>query len=70
MKVSSMSGNHLETGFVTHHQGKPLIDTIMQGVAPLQNLIHRIGASIELGEKGDLDAAHEFRMQALHNKNK
>ena len=63
MKVSSISGNSLETGFNEDHQGKSFFQAAQNHAASLLKMVDRIGTSIALGEKADLDAAHEFRNQ-------
>jgi hypothetical protein len=68
MKVSSITNNSLESRFIVDSNGKLLLDAVQNYAASLLQLIDRVGTSIALGEKGDLDAAHEFRMQALGKK--
>jgi hypothetical protein len=63
MKASSISDNSLETGFIPELQGKTFLDLAQDRVSSLLKIVDRIGTSIALGEKGDLEAAHEFRNQ-------
>lgn len=63
MKVSSISGNSLESDFNAEHHGKPLFDAAQNCVTSLLKTVDRIGTSIALGEKADLEAAHELRNQ-------
>lgn len=63
MKVSSISGNSLEKGFNDDHQGITIFQAAQNHAASLLKLVDRIGTSIALGEKADLDAAHEYRNQ-------
>jgi hypothetical protein len=68
MKVSSITGNSLEPDFIADHHGKSLLDAAQNFAAPLLKIANRIGSSIALGERGDLDAAHEFRIKELGEK--
>jgi hypothetical protein len=63
MKVSSISGNSLETDFIADHQGITFLQAAQNYAASLLKIVDRIGTSIALGEKADLDAAHEYRNQ-------
>jgi hypothetical protein len=63
MKVSSISGNSLETGFIADHQGITFFQAAQNHAASLLKMVDRIGTSIALGEKADLDAAHAYRNQ-------
>ena len=71
MKISSISGSggSLEPGLITSQQGRTLFQAVQDHFASLVKTIERIGTSIALGEKGDLEAAHQFRNQDLR-KNK
>jgi hypothetical protein len=61
MKVSSISGSSLETGFIADHQGITFFRAAQNHAASLLKIVDRIGTSIALGEKADLDAAHAYR---------
>jgi hypothetical protein len=61
MKVSSISGNSLETDFIEDHQDITFFQAVQNHAASLLEIVDRIGTSIAMGENGDLDAAHEFR---------
>jgi hypothetical protein len=63
MKVSSISGNSLETDFIADRQGITFFQAAQSHAASLLKIADRIGTSIALGEKADLDAAHEYRNQ-------
>jgi len=63
MKVSSISGNSLETGFIADRQGINFFQAAKNHAASLLRMVDCIGTSIALGEKADLDAAHEYRNQ-------
>ena len=63
MKVSSITSNTLENSFIPEHQGKTFLAAAQDHVASLLKIVDQIGTSIALGEKGDLEAAHEFRNQ-------
>lgn len=63
MKISSISSNSLEHDFIAEQHGKSLFDAAENCAKSLLKTVNRIGTSIALGEKGDLDAAHEFRNQ-------
>ena len=63
MKVSSISGNSLEVGFISNPQDKSLLKTAQNYAASLLMIVDHIGSSIAVGEKGNLDAIHEFRTQ-------
>jgi len=63
MKASSIFGNSLEKGSNEDHQGITFFRAAQNHAASLLKIVDRIGTSIALGEKYDLDAAHEFRNQ-------
>lgn len=63
MKVSSITSNTMENSFIPEQQGKTLLAVVQEHVASLLKIAGQIGTSIALGEKGDLEAAHEFRNQ-------
>lgn len=69
MKVSSISGNSLETGFIADRQSATFFRAAQNHAASLLKIVDRIGTSIALGEKADLDAAHAYRNQ-VPGKNK
>jgi len=68
MKVSSISGNGLESSFNSHNPSNSLFDTVQQQVTALLKSIGRIGSAIAIGEKGDLEAAHKFRTEGSGTK--
>ena len=59
MKTSTLAGN--TPGLYNDQQGKPLLNLPHKYFSAIAKLLNRIGTAIALGEKGDLDAAHEFR---------
>lgn len=66
MKVSSMSRNAVESGLfpdsqARDHQVRPILQMAQRQLASLLKTMDRIGTSIALGEKGDLEAADAFR---------
>jgi hypothetical protein len=61
MKVSSISGNSLETGFNADNQGITFFQAAQNHAASLLKMVDRIGTSIALGEEADLDAVHAYR---------
>jgi hypothetical protein len=63
MKVSSITSSSLENSFSPEQQGKSFLAAAQEHVASLLKIAGQIGTSIALGEKGDLEAAHEFRNQ-------
>lgn len=64
MKVSSISGNPLESGLIPTNQDSSLLQAAQGYLASLFKTIDRIGTAIALGEKGDLEAAHQFRVKS------
>ena len=67
MKVSSILGNSLETGFNEGQQGVAFFRAAQNHAASLLKIVDHIGTSIALGEKADLDAAHRYRSQESGN---
>jgi len=63
LKVSSISGNGLETNFIPAHQSNSLFDTVQSQVTTLMKTISRIGSAIAIAEKGDLEGAHKLRTE-------
>jgi len=63
MKASSVSSNRLGTDFIPENHGGSLFESARDRVVSLLKIIDHIGTSIAIGERGDLDAAHEFRNQ-------
>jgi len=69
MKVSSISRNSFEKDFIADHQSATFFRVAQNHAASLLKIVDRIGTSIALGEKADLDAAHAYRNQ-VPGKNK
>jgi hypothetical protein len=65
VKVSSISGNTLESGLVTNQHDIALAMAVQDHLAALYQTIDRMGTAIALGEKGDLEAAHQFRVNSI-----
>lgn len=65
MKVSSLTANAIESALFSLPPANPLLHYIKNKFASLSKVISQIGTAIELGEKGDLDAAHQFRIKNL-----
>lgn len=63
MKVSSISSNPVETGIFPDQQSQPFMQSVRHGLSSILKVVDRIGTSVALGESGDLDAAHEFRIK-------
>ena len=68
MKVSSISDNLLETGFLTKDQGASTFNSMRNFAISLLSGINRMGIAIELAEKGDLDAMHSLRTENIGTK--
>jgi len=68
MKVSSITGNSIEVGYIAPAHDNSLLDVTQNLATSIVKIANQIGTSIALGEKGDLDAAHEFRKQTLGKK--
>lgn len=63
MKVSSLSSNQVESGIFPDQQSQPFLKSARSGLSSILKVIDRIGTSVALGESGDLDAAHEYRIK-------
>jgi hypothetical protein len=59
MKTSTLTGNTAD--LYNDQQGKPLFNLPHKHFSALAKLLNHMGTAIALGEKGDLDAAHDFR---------
>lgn len=65
MKVSSLSGNSIESDLYTEHQPVALLLVVKRKLMAILKFVDHIGTAIALGEKGDLEAAHDFRAKEL-----
>jgi hypothetical protein len=68
MKVSSITANTIETALFSEHHVNPIIHFVKSNVAAFSKSLNQIGSAIELGEKGDLDAAHDLRIKNIKAK--
>jgi len=65
MKLSSVSSKSIGTSFDPENEVTSLGSSIHDHMVTLLNTIDHIGTSIALGEKGNLDAAHEYRTKGV-----
>lgn len=68
MKVPSISDSSMKSGGLDAHQSNSLFQFVHRKLTSFIKVLDRIGTAIALGEKGDLDAAHEFRSKVSRAK--
>ena len=67
MKVSSISANSIESNIFAEQQSQSFVQSVLHSFSSMIKVINRIGTAIAVGESGDLDAAHEFRVKEIRN---
>jgi len=65
MKLSPVSSKSIGTSFDPQNEVTSLGRSIHDRLITMLNTIDHIGTSIALGEKGNLDAAHDYRIKGV-----